>query len=175
MIVAAATLFIQRGTIQGVPTSVVLKFLADEPARDAYFSGQSRLLHDRLQEMSIEEEVKAFYRPQFEDEAELDWYVHQIFYERSGYVGKAYKVGPNQRLTLKTLKDRQYPQWIELARKSGLVVDQQQDDAQYYVQTAQGSWITYEEMSDLYPLPELRQMIRRQKKARKQQLKKSRR
>ncbi|NJN23661.1 MAG: hypothetical protein HC810_03740 [Acaryochloridaceae cyanobacterium RL_2_7] len=97
VLVAAGMLFIRIGTIQGVPVSVVLKFVADKPARDAYFSGQSRFLHNRLQELNVEEDVKAFYRPQFDDEQELDWYIHQIFYDRTGYIGKAYKVGPEKK------------------------------------------------------------------------------
>lgn len=79
-------------TIGGVPTSIVINFLQDETARNAYFQGDSNKLHARLQSMGVEERVKAFYRPQIRDEVKLDQHIHQILYERTGYVGEAYQV-----------------------------------------------------------------------------------
>lgn len=78
--------------IGGVPIPIIRKFLNDETARNAFFGGKSTQLHDRLKEMGIKEEIKAYYRPRIHNEAELDRYIHQIFYERTGYVGKLYRV-----------------------------------------------------------------------------------
>lgn len=79
-------------TIGGVPTPIVMSFLQDETARNAYFQGDRKKLHARLQSMGVEERVKAFYRPQISDEVKLDQYIHQILYERTGYVGDAYRL-----------------------------------------------------------------------------------
>ncbi|MCY7282554.1 MAG: hypothetical protein LH679_03755, partial [Cyanobacteria bacterium CAN_BIN43] len=87
--------------IGGVPSSVILTFLQDKPALTAYFQGDKQALHDRLNEIGIEEQVKAFYRPQIPDEVKLDQYIHQIFYNRTGYVGKEYQVNEQGTLTLK--------------------------------------------------------------------------
>lgn len=91
----------ERLTVGGVPLRIVMEFLGDETARNAYFQGDSTKVHDRLDEMGIEEEMKAFYRPQIRDEAKLDQHIHQILYERTGYVGKAYRVNNEGVLVLK--------------------------------------------------------------------------
>lgn len=88
-------------TIGGVPTPIIMSFLQDETARDAFFESDNKKLHDRLQAMGIEERVKAFYRPQIPDEAKLDQHIHQILYDRTGYVGIAYKVNSEGILVLK--------------------------------------------------------------------------
>lgn len=88
-------------TIGGVPTSIIVSFLQDEKARNAYFQGDSNKLHDRLQHMGIEDRIKAFYRPQISDEAKLDQHIHQILYDRTGYVGNAYRVNSQGVLVLK--------------------------------------------------------------------------
>lgn len=81
--------------------SIIREFLADEKARDAYFAGNKKALHDRLEQMGIEEDIKAYYRPQIPDEAKLDQHIHQILYERTGYVGRSYKVNSQGVLILK--------------------------------------------------------------------------
>ncbi len=92
-------------TIGGIPTPILASFLQDETARNAYFAGDKQKLHDRLQEMGIEEQIKGFYRPQFEDdEAKLDQQIHQILYDRTGYVGKSYQVNSEGILVKKKLK-----------------------------------------------------------------------
>lgn len=91
-------------TIGGVPTPIIMSFLRDETARNAYFQGDSKKLHDRLQDMGVEEKIKAYYRPQIPDPAKLDQYIHQILYERTGYVGKAYRVNSQRVLVLKQSK-----------------------------------------------------------------------
>jgi len=81
--------------ISGVPSSVIVRFLQDDIARTAYIGGDKQLLHDRLGELGVEEEMKTFYRSEISDEAQLDQHIHQILYDRTGYVGAAYQV--NQR------------------------------------------------------------------------------
>ncbi len=87
--------------IGGVPTPIIISFLQDETARNAYFQGDREKLHARLEEMGTEEEIKAFYRPQIPDEAKLDQHIHQIMYDRTGYVGEAYQVNSQGVLVLK--------------------------------------------------------------------------
>ena len=88
-------------TIGGVPTPIIVSFIQDETARSAYFKGDSKKLHDRLQDMGVEEQIKAFYRPQIADEVQLDQYIHQLLYNRTGHVGDAYKVNSQGILVLK--------------------------------------------------------------------------
>lgn len=88
-------------TIGGVPTPIIVSFLQDETARNAYFQGDSQKLHDRLQHLGIEDRIKAFYRPEIRDEAILDQHIHQILYDRTGYVGSAYRVNSQGVLVLK--------------------------------------------------------------------------
>jgi hypothetical protein len=87
--------------IGGVPSSIILTFLQDQPSRDAYFRGDRQALHDRLSELGIEEQIKAYYRPQIPDEAQLDLYIHQLLYNRTGYVGEAYQVTDQGTLILR--------------------------------------------------------------------------
>lgn len=87
--------------IGGVPSSVILTFLQDPPALTAYFQNDDEALHDRLNELGIEEQIKAYYRPQIPDEVELDQYIHQVFYNRTGYVGKEYQLNEQGSLILK--------------------------------------------------------------------------
>ena len=88
-------------TLGGVPAPIIMKFLSDETAREAYFQGDRTKLHNRLDDMGIEDDIKAYYRPQIPDEAQLDQYIHQIFYERTGYVGEGYQVNSQGVLVLK--------------------------------------------------------------------------
>lgn len=99
----AATILFFSGQllIGGVPSSVILTFLQDQPALTAYFQNDDEALHDRLNELGIEEQIKAYYRPQIPDEVELDQYIHQVFYNRTGYVGKEYQVNEQGILILK--------------------------------------------------------------------------
>jgi hypothetical protein len=80
---------------------IIVSFIQDETARSAYFKGDSKKLHDRLQDMGVEEQIKAFYRPQIGDEVQLDQYIHQLLYNRTGHVGDAYKVNSQGILVLK--------------------------------------------------------------------------
>ncbi len=87
--------------IGGVPSPIIVSFLQNETARKAYFDGENEQLHAQMQAMDLAEKLKPYYRPQFEDEAQLDRYTHQILYDRTGYIGKAYRVNPQGTLVLK--------------------------------------------------------------------------
>ncbi|MBD1898598.1 hypothetical protein NDI44_21880 [Trichocoleus sp. DQ-A3] len=90
-----------RMTIGGVPLPILMSFLSDDAARNAYLAGEPAALHDRLEVMGIEEQIKEYYRPQISDEAKLDQHIHQILYDRTGYVGAQYEVNPEGVLVLK--------------------------------------------------------------------------
>jgi hypothetical protein len=87
--------------IGGVPSSIILTFLQDQPSRDAYFRGDRQALHDRLSDLGIEAQIKDYYRPQIPNEVQLDLYIHQLLYNRTGYVGEAYQVTDQGKLILK--------------------------------------------------------------------------
>ncbi|NJK30462.1 MAG: hypothetical protein HC851_07715 [Acaryochloris sp. RU_4_1] len=143
-------------TVRGVPISIILTFLQDEPARQAYWSGDKQALHARLQELKIEEEIKAFYRPQIPDEIQLDQHIHQIFYDTTGYVGKAYWVNSQDILTL---RDRQFEKWYPLAHKAGVVTNSLFENGTHYVIGPDGTIAPYQEIAKLFPIPVLQQLI----------------
>ena len=101
ILLGAVLLSSGRMTVGGVPLSIVMSFLSDDAARNAYLAGEPAALHDRLEVMGIEEQIKEYYRPQFSDEAKLDQHIHQILYDRTGYVGAQYEVNPDGVLVLK--------------------------------------------------------------------------
>ena len=87
--------------VGGVPSPIILSFLQNDSARIAYFDGDEEKLHAQIQSMNLAEKLKPYYRPQFAEEAKLDLHTHQILYDRTGYVGKAYQVTKQGVLTLK--------------------------------------------------------------------------
>ncbi len=91
-------------TIGGIPGSMIWEFLQDPIAVQAFTSGERKKLHNRLEELGFEEEIKDFYRPRIRDEAELDRYIHQLMYYWSGYVGANYQVNSQGELELKPSK-----------------------------------------------------------------------
>lgn len=103
----ASYLFLtEKVTVGGVPASIILTFLQDDIARNAYFQGNSSLLHNRLKILGVEEDIKRFYNAQISDEVELDQYIHQLLYERTGYVGKQYQVDESGVLVLRDKPSR---------------------------------------------------------------------
>lgn len=88
-------------TVGGVPMPIIMNFLGDEQARSAYFAGNGQALHDRLEVMGVEGQMKDFYRRQIPDEVKLDQHIHQILYDRTGFVGAAYRLTPQKELVLK--------------------------------------------------------------------------
>ena len=95
-----------RVTYQGVPYQVIRKFLQDEPAKAAYFAGNKQALHYRLASLGIERDIKNYYRDRFDNEYELDRHIHQIMFDRTGYVGEAYQVNEYGRLVPKQRSPR---------------------------------------------------------------------
>ncbi len=87
--------------VGGVPSPIILSFLQNDSARIAYFDGDEEKLYAQIQNMNLAEKLKPYYRPQFAEEAKLDLHTHQILYDRTGYVGKAYQVSKQGVLTLK--------------------------------------------------------------------------
>ncbi len=151
--------FAEFGTIRGVPVPVVLQFLSDDTARNAYFSGDKQQLHDRLDRMGIEEKVKAFYRPKIQDEAELDRYIHQLLYNITGYAGIAYEVNAKGSLVSKTVRDPAFEQWFQLAYRAGIVVGSREEAGVQYVISPDGNVVPYKQVSSLFPLDTLKIMI----------------
>jgi hypothetical protein len=151
--------FTEFGTIRGVPVSVVLQFLKDDKARNAYFSRDKQQLHDRLDHMGIEEEVKAFYRPKIQDEAELDQYIHQLLYNITGYVGIAYEVNAKGVLAPKKVRDPAFEQWFQLAYRVGIVTGSREEAGVQYVISPDGNVVPYKQVSSLFPLDTLKVMI----------------
>ncbi len=153
-------------TVQGVPLPIVVQFLADGPARQAYFAKDKPALHDRLQQLNVENEIKAFYRPQFQDEEELDQYIHQIFYDISGYVGKSYVVTSQGTLKLRNLE---FQFWANLAKEVGVISDSYygEDDGIPYVVSREGVVARYDTVVPLYPRHLLKKQLRQQRRAAK--------
>jgi hypothetical protein len=151
--------FTEFGTIRGVPVSVVLQFLRDDTARNAYFAGNKQQLHDRMDQMGIEEEVKAFYRPKIADEAELDRYIHQLLYNITGYVGIAYEVNAKGVLAPKKVQDPAFEQWFQLAYRVGIVTGSREEAGVQYVISPDGNVVPYKQVSALFPLDTLKVMI----------------
>lgn len=146
-------------TIAGVPLPIIIDFLGDETARNAYFQRDRRLLHDRLQAMGVEEQIKAFYRPQIRDEVKLDQYIHQLLYDRTGYVGNAYRVNSQGSLVLKEQVPEGFDEWFKLAREAGLVIDKVQRDGVQYVISADGILVPYKQLVEVFSQEELRSLV----------------
>ncbi|TVQ43261.1 MAG: hypothetical protein EA365_12945 [Gloeocapsa sp. DLM2.Bin57] len=87
-------------TLGGVPASVLGIFLKDPTSITAFVVRDNKHLHSRLQELKVEKVMKAYYRPQIPDEIILDQYIHQIFYNWTGYIGANYEVTPDGKLIL---------------------------------------------------------------------------
>lgn len=150
----------ERATIGGVPTSIIMDFLGDGTARRAYFQGDSQKLHDRLEAMGVEERIKAFYRPQIQDEVKLDQYIHQLLYNRTGYVGEAYHVNSQGNLILRESAPDNFDEWFKLAREAGLVNGSLRQDGIQYVVSSAGAVVSYEELAAIFTLEELRSLVK---------------
>ncbi len=146
-------------TYKGVPLKILLKFIADEPSREAYFSDNRVALHNRLQALGVEEEIKAFYRPQFSNEQDLDQYIHQLMYDNTGYVGKAYVVDGQGNLVANAKPQAEFRRWFELALRLKLVQNYKVENEKVLVITPQGTAVPYETIAELYPITDLEQWI----------------
>ena len=87
-------------TLGGVPYQVLMKVWQDETARSALLSGEGTALHNQMSDLGIEREIKDYYRTRIQDPVELDRHIHQILFDRTGYVGANY-VANGRKLVLK--------------------------------------------------------------------------
>jgi hypothetical protein len=145
-------------TYRGVPLGMILDFLTDPIARNAYFDGDRKLLHQRLDELGFERNIKAFYRPKISDEVELDRYIHQLMYENTGYVGKAYHLGQSGQLVHNGQLPPEFKPWMQLAVKLGIAKGHTVIDGKLYIETTQGPAIPYQTLITLYSLEDLQQL-----------------
>jgi hypothetical protein len=146
-------------TYKGVPLKILWKFITDEPAREAYFAHNRLALHNRLQNLGVEEEIKAFYRPKIHDEDKLDRYIHQLMYDNTGYVGKAYIVDGQGILVPHSEAPAEFKQWFALAQRLQLAKSYKMENDQVMVITPQGDAIAYETIAELYPISDLEKWI----------------
>jgi hypothetical protein len=142
-------------TYKGVPLNILLKFVADSTARRAYFSHNKEALHARLQEMGVEEAIKAYYRPTIQNEQELDRHIHQLMYDSTGYVGKAYTVNAQGLLVSRSTTPPEFQQWFALAHRLDLVTSYKMENDEIIVTTPKGTQISFSVISNLYSLSDL--------------------
>lgn len=157
----------ESATIKGVPVPIIMKFLGDGTALTAYLKGNKHQLHARLQKMDIEEEMKAFYRPKIHNEAKLDEYIHQIFYDNTGYVGEDYYVNSQGILIFKKPVSDGFNEWFNLAYEAGIVIGSKQENGIQYVISPQGTVAPYKGIATFFPLEKLRTLaeMKRQDKS----------
>ena len=79
-------------TLGGVPYSVLMKVWQNPAARSALLSGDETELHDLMGGLGIEYDIKNYYRSRIDDPVKLDQHIHQILFERTGYIGENYTV-----------------------------------------------------------------------------------
>jgi hypothetical protein len=146
-------------TYKGVPLNILLKFVADSTARKAYFSHNREALHDRLQQMGVEESIKAYYRPKIQNEQALDRYIHQLMYNSTGYVGKAYTVNAQGILVNRSTTPPEFQQWFALAHRLDLVTSYKVENDEILVKTPKGTQIPFSVISNLYSLSDLEKWV----------------
>jgi hypothetical protein len=146
-------------TYKGVPVKILVQFIEDPIARKFYFAGQKKALHNRLKEMDVEEQIKDFYRPQIQDEQQLDQYIHQLLYDNTGYVGASYIVDGQGKLVISPMLSPEFWRWFELAKQLQLVTDQEMEGGQVYVTTPQGNRVPYSTIAALYPIADLEKWV----------------
>ncbi|MEM6251380.1 MAG: hypothetical protein AAF821_00530 [Cyanobacteria bacterium P01_D01_bin.156] len=79
-------------TLGGVPYSVLMKVWQDPDARSALLEGDATELHDLMGNLGIEYDIKNYYSDRIQDPVKLDQHIHQILFDRTGYVGENYTV-----------------------------------------------------------------------------------
>jgi hypothetical protein len=145
--------------IREIPLPILMHALKDKGVRQALWSRNNWALHQRLDSLGFEEEIKAFYRPQIQDEVKLDQHIHQIFYNVSGYVGFAYQVNADGILVLKEKPDKDFQRWFQLAYLAGVVVGSRQELGEWYVISPGGSVAPYHKIAAMFPEAQLKEMI----------------
>lgn len=146
-------------TYKGVPLNILLKFITDSTARRAYFSHNKEALHARLQEMGVEEAIKAYYRPKIQNEQALDRHIHQLMYNSTGYVGKAYTVNARGTLVPHSILPPEFQQWFVLAHKLDLVTSYKMENDEIIVTTPKGTQIPFSVISQLYSVSDLEKWL----------------
>ncbi|MBV9386326.1 MAG: hypothetical protein JOZ78_07855 [Chroococcidiopsidaceae cyanobacterium CP_BM_ER_R8_30] len=151
-------------TLAGVPIPLIIKAFSDTTAVKYFILGDKRAFHDRLEQMGLKEEIKAFYRPEIHNEIKLDQYIHQIFYNDTGYVGDAYYVNSQGILTLKNpaaaqAYDPNFDEWYPLALQAGVVIGSKNKNGIQYVISPTGTEAPYNEVAATFPPDELRNLI----------------
>lgn len=149
----------QSMTVKGIPVSILVKGLSDRDALNLYWSGDKKGFHDRLEEIGIKDDIKAFYRPKIRDEQQLDQYIHQIFYNLSGYVGVAYSVNQKGVLVLNSASKSEFNHWYQLAAETGMVISSEQENGIYYVTTPSGMKVSYQEFASIYSTSDLEKLV----------------
>ena len=66
--------------------------MQDGTSRAALLARDSQALHDRLNAIGVEYDIKEYYSKRIDDPVELDQHIHQVFYNLTGYVGENYTV-----------------------------------------------------------------------------------
>ncbi len=89
-------------TLGGVPFSVFSLVLRTPATRNALFGLRATQLHDLMDNMGVEEEIKHYHSKHIQDPVELDQHIHQILYNWTRYVGENYVVGQGGKLIPKT-------------------------------------------------------------------------
>lgn len=79
-------------TLGGVPYAVLIKVWQNPTARAALLGGDETELHHLMGSLGIEYDIKEYYRSRIQDPVELDQHIHQILFDRTGYVGENYTV-----------------------------------------------------------------------------------
>lgn len=79
-------------TLGGVPYTVLMKVWQDPSARSALLGGDATELHDVMGNLGIEYDIKVHYSKRIKDPVKLDQHIHQILFDRTGYVGENYVV-----------------------------------------------------------------------------------
>lgn len=79
-------------TLGGVPYTVLMKVWQDPSARSALLGGDATELHDVMGNLGIEYDIKVYYSKRIKDPVKLDQHIHQILFDRTGYVGENYVV-----------------------------------------------------------------------------------
>lgn len=145
-------------TYRGVPLRMILNFLEDPIARNAYFDGDRTLLHKRLDELGFERDIKAHYRPQIRNEVDLDRYIHQLMYDNTGYVGKAYRLGPGGQLVSRNELPQDFQVWIQLAMQLGIAKGHTIENGELYIDVPNGPAVPYKILKSLYSLSDLQRL-----------------
>jgi hypothetical protein len=138
-------------TLRGVPLTIIARFLNDPAAVKAVLRGNKRRLHDRLGAMGIEEHIKAHYRARIRDEHALDLYIHQLFFNLSGYVGTDFRADARGVLVARQQRDPDFEAWFRAAYDAGLLTGSKKRAGVQYVIDRRGKVLPFAHARRIYP------------------------